>query len=42
MFLTILPMLGQHVLKKSNMNTPVAFGISFLNMNQMRNSLSSL
>ena len=33
MFLTIiLPMLVQHLLKKSNMNTPVAFGISFLNM----------
>ena len=43
MFLTIiLPMLVQHLLKKSNMNTPVAFGISFLNMNQMRNSFSSL
>ena len=43
MFLRIiLPMLVPHLLKKSNMNTPVAFGISFLNMNQMRNSFSSL
>ena len=33
---------GPTLAKNSNMNTPVAFGISFFNMNQMRNSFSSL
>jgi hypothetical protein len=43
MFLMIiLPMLVLNVLKKLNTNTTVAFEISFLNMNQLRDLFSNL